>query len=240
MSIACYIIFPQVYSLDLVQNSFIMKITLLIEATLIFHNVFALIQCALLLSYTILAIYQVLHCELAIINKNFLKLLKKLQNGHRINTKELKQLKFILNQHITLSYYILRPDKTTWSQALYYYALISIPINVTIMCELIVEDLLPETKLLIIMIAIVHGITGSFPFLLAANMSSDFHSIKDYLPAMQLQLKRSTHLRLKLKYDDLYERLITGRKISYTFGTLGNLTFRGLFEAFLGYIIGKL
>ncbi|KAH9417094.1 hypothetical protein DERP_013210 [Dermatophagoides pteronyssinus] len=55
---------------------------------------------------------------------------------------------------LRLSYYVLYNDKTTWSDALYYYALISIPINVTLMCELIVEDIIPETKFLFIIIIV--------------------------------------------------------------------------------------
>ncbi|KAH9417092.1 hypothetical protein DERP_013208 [Dermatophagoides pteronyssinus] len=208
-----------------------------ISTIFIIDIVATLIQCAILLSCSIISSYLIFNGNLNYMNHKLIKLLENIEyNNHQINVKDTKQLKFYLNEHTKLSYFVIYTDKTTWSQALYYYALISIPINITLMCELIVEDLIPETKLLFIAITVMHAVTGSFPFILFADMSNNFHAIKDYLPALQLQLKRSTHLRLKLKYDDLYERLLTGKKIAFTFGTLGELTFRGLFEALLGYI----
>nr|XP_027196372.1 uncharacterized protein LOC113790867 [Dermatophagoides pteronyssinus] len=214
------------------------KLIFVIEAISTFHNVILLIQCALVLACSIIAPYLTIHGQMTEMNEKLIKLLEKIKydNHYQITAIELKQLRFYLNEHTQLSRFVLYTDKITWSEALYYYALISIPINVTLMCELIVEDIIPETKFLFITAGIIHAVTGVFPFLLLADMSSDFHSINDYLPAMQLQLKQSKHLRLKIKYDDLYERLIHGKKIAHTFGTLGNLTFRGLFEAFFGYI----
>uniref|UniRef100_A0A6P6YA70 Uncharacterized protein LOC113795827 n=1 Tax=Dermatophagoides pteronyssinus TaxID=6956 RepID=A0A6P6YA70_DERPT len=193
--------------------------------------------CALLLACSIISPYITIHGQLTEMNHKLIKLLENIKyNKHQNNINDLRQLRFYLNEHTRLSHFVLYTDKITWSEALYYYALISIPINVTLMCELIVEDLMTETKFLFITASIIHAVTGAFPFLLLANMSNDFHKLNKYLPEMQLQLKRSQHLRLKIKYDDLYERLNHGKKIAHTFGTLGNLTFRGLFEAFFGYI----
>ncbi|XP_075677400.1 uncharacterized protein LOC113795824 [Dermatophagoides pteronyssinus] len=233
--IAAIVIVSQSFQTELMKNSLIMKSGLTIEAILIFNTFSTLGQSAILLSCSIISSYLIYHGNLYDMNHKFINILNKSKyHNQQINGK---QLRFYLNEHTRLSYFVLYNDKTTWSDALYYYALLSIPINITLMCELIVEDIIPETKFLFIIIIVLHSVTGSFPFLLLANMSNDFHSINKHLPEMQLQLKRSTHLRLKLKYDDLYERLIWGKKIVHTFGTLGNLTFRGLFEAFLGYFV---
>nr|XP_046919572.1 uncharacterized protein LOC124499674 [Dermatophagoides farinae] len=233
---AFIVIYFQISQFDIVQNSFVLKLSLMIELILFIHNTFVMLQCAMLLSGVILATYHAFHNQLANMNQNFMKILKNSQNGKPINMTVLKELRFIHIEHNTLSYYVLHGDKTTWSQALYYYALVSIPINVLFMCELIVEDIPAQTEFVFILIALIHVITGLIPFITLAHVSSAFHKIKDYIPAMQLQLNRSTHIRMKLKYDDLYERLMSGKKIAFTFGYLGNLTFRGLFEAFLGYI----
>ena len=230
------VIYFQISQFDIVQNSFVLKLCLMIEVILFTHNTFVMLQCAMLLSGTMLASFNAYHNQLANMNQNFMKILKNSQNGKPINMTVLKELRFIHIEHNTLSYYVLHGDKTTWSQALYYYALVSIPINVLFMCELIFEDMPAHTEFVFILIALIHAISGLIPFITLAHVSSAFHKIKDYIPAMQLQLNRSTHLRMKLKYDDLYERLMSGKKIAFTFGYLGNLTYRGLFEAFLGYI----
>ncbi|KAH9417095.1 hypothetical protein DERP_013211 [Dermatophagoides pteronyssinus] len=199
-----------------------------------------LLQCMLLLSCTIIAASIIYHFELNEINENFQKILNQshYNNGKPIKIKDLKQLRFILEQHTRLTYYLMESDQNTWSKSLFYYALVGIPINVTFICELLVEDLPTKAIILFILIALSHTIASLIPFMLLALISYDFHKLNKHLPSMQLQLKQSKqHLRLKLKYDDLYGRLIYGKKIAHTFGTFGNLTFRGLFEAFFGYFV---
>ncbi|KAH7645312.1 hypothetical protein DERF_013825 [Dermatophagoides farinae] len=229
------VIYFQISQFDIVQNSFVLKLCLMIEVILFTHNTFVMLQCAMLLSGTMLASFNAYYNQLAYMNQNFKKIIKNSKTNQR-QINMLKELRFINNEHNTLSYYIIYSDKSTWSQALYYYALVSLPINVLFMCELIFEDMPAQTQFVFILISLIHAISGLLPFMTTAHVSSAFHKIKDYIPAMQLQLNRSTHLRMKLKYDDLYERLMSGKKIAFTFGYLGNLTYRGLFEAFLGYI----
>ncbi|OTF78950.1 hypothetical protein BLA29_012963, partial [Euroglyphus maynei] len=165
-----------------------------------------------LLSFTIISTYLAFHNQLSVLNRNFVILLNDFRRGHPIGVKEMMKLKFIYRQHNILSYNLIFPDKDAWSQALYYYALISIPINVCFMCIIIVEDLPPQTRLLFISVTVIHAFTGLIPFLNTANVSSDFHKIKEHILPMQLQLKRNQHLLIKLKYDDLYQRLLYGRK----------------------------
>ncbi|KAH7645311.1 hypothetical protein HUG17_0849 [Dermatophagoides farinae] len=231
------VIIPQVLQFESVKNSLVLKICFMIEAILFAHNTLFLMQCALIVCGTILATYYIFRNQLAHMNQNFMKILKNSRNRKPINMIVLKELRFIYIEHNTLAYYVLHSDKYTLSQPLYYFALFSIPINVLFMCELIVEDIPAQTQFVFILIALIHVITGLIPFITLAHVSNAFHKIKDYIPAMQLQLNRSTHIRMKLKYDDLYERLMHGKKIAFTFGYLGNLTFRGLFEAFLGYFV---
>nr|XP_027201850.1 uncharacterized protein LOC113795826 [Dermatophagoides pteronyssinus] len=222
------------------ENSLIKKLGIIIEEIIFGFNAVTLLQCMLLLSCTIIAASIIYHFELNEINENFQKILNQshYNNGKPIKIKDLKQLRFILEQHTRLTYYLMESDQNTWSKSLFYYALVGIPINVTFICELLVEDLPTKAIILFILIALSHTIASLIPFMLLALISYDFHKLNKHLPSMQLQLKQSKqHLRLKLKYDDLYGRLIYGKKIAHTFGTLGNLTFRGLFEAFFGYFV---
>nr|XP_046914138.1 uncharacterized protein LOC124494896 [Dermatophagoides farinae] len=228
-------IISQFLQYEFVKNSSIMKFSIMIEVILFIHNSLAINQCAMLLYGTIWATYYVFRNQLAHINQNFMKILRNSRQRKPINMTVLKELRFIHIEHNTLAYYVLQSDKYTLSRPLYYFALVSIPINVLFMCELIVEDIPAQTQFVFIVMSSVHAITGLIPFITLALVSSAFHKIKDYIPAMQLRLNRSTHIRMKLKYDDLYERLMFGKKIAFTFGYLGDLTYRGLFEAFLGY-----
>ncbi|XP_075677267.1 uncharacterized protein LOC113795821 [Dermatophagoides pteronyssinus] len=238
-SIPCaIIILPVIFQYNMVQNSWILKFTFIIEVLLFIHNTLLLFQCAMLLSFSMLISYQAFHSELSELNRSFLEITENSRKGiKQIGTKEFTKLKFIYKRHNILSYYLIYPDKDAWSQALYYYALLSIPINVSLLCILIIEQLTPQIRMMLILVTIVHAFTGLIPFLNTANVSNDFHRIKDYILPLQFQLKRRQHLRIKLKYDDLYGRLLNGKKISFTFGYLGDLTFRGLFEAFLSYIV---
>ena len=215
----------------------ICQVVSFIELILFLVNMFQMFQCAMLLSCSVSAPFQVFHNTLKHLNQKFYAISENSRIGKPIGANELGELRFIYRQHNILCYYEIFTDKDAWSQALYYYALVSIPVNVTLLCIIIVEDLPGQLESVYILITLIHAITGLIPFLTAAQVSSAFHKIKDYIPAMQIQLNRSTDLRMKLKYDDLYERLMFGKKIAFTFGYLGDLTYRGLFEAFLGYFV---
>nr|XP_027201842.1 uncharacterized protein LOC113795819 [Dermatophagoides pteronyssinus] len=235
-----YIAIQQFLSLATLQNSLLMKLSFLLEALIFAHDTFVLIHCAMLLTWTMIISFIAFHNELTELNRNFSEISRKSRansNNNRISLKEISRLKFIYKRHNIMSYYLIYPDQDAWSQALYYYALLSIPINVSLLCILINEQLSPEIQSILLTLTILHALTGLIPFLTVANVSNDFHRIKDYILPMQFQLKQRQHLRLKLKYDDLYGRLMHGKKISFTFGYLGDLTFRGLFEAFLSYIV---
>ena len=186
----------------------------------------------MLLSGTVSAPYHVFLISLRNLHRKFAKISK----AKQIGPLQLKQLQFIYRQHNILCYYEIFTDKDAWSQALYYYALVSIPINVSFVCILIVENLPIQTQLLFVSVTLIHALTGMIPFLTLAHVSKLCHAIRKHIPVMQLQLNQSKHIRMKIKFDDLYERLMFGKKIAFTFGYLGDLTFRGLFEAFMGYI----
>nr|XP_046919586.1 uncharacterized protein LOC124499686 [Dermatophagoides farinae] len=240
--IGMFFIVPELATTDIVRNSLIMKFYLFIESIIFLVDALLLFQCIMLLFCSVSAPFQVFHNTLKHLNQKFYAISENSRIGKPIGANELKELQFIYRQHNILCYYEIFTDKDVWSQALYYYALVSIPINVTFMCELILEDLPKKTRFLFLGLTALHVVQlnlyerGFIPFIALAHVTSAFHKIKDYIPAVQVQLNRLTHLRMKLKYDDLYERLTHGKKIAYTFGYLGDLTYRGLFEAFLGYI----
>uniref|UniRef100_A0A6P6YI97 Uncharacterized protein LOC113798873 n=1 Tax=Dermatophagoides pteronyssinus TaxID=6956 RepID=A0A6P6YI97_DERPT len=193
----------------MVRESWLMKLTLTIEISIFIHNTLVLFQCAMLLSFTMLISYQAFHSELSELNRCFLEITENSrQCKKQISIKEISKLKFIYKRHNILSYYLIYPDKDAWSQALYYYALLSIPINVSLLCVLIIEQLTPQIRMILILITSIQTFTGLIPFLNTANTSKKFHQIKDYILPIQFQMKRRQHLRLKLKYDDLYGRLM--------------------------------
>lgn len=232
--------FKQIFQYQIVQNSLIMKLLIIIECPIVIHNLLQLYQYAALLSCTIMATYQLFHCGLNELNRKFYKIIldnKKRRKQKSINQNELRQLQFIYRQHNRLSYYELLTNKQTWSHSLYYFTIISLPINITFICELIFEDLSIQIQLLFISIIIIHMLTGLLPFLTLANVSNDFHRIRNYILPMQPLLKCGQHLRMKIKYDCLYERLMFGKKIAYTIGHLAEITFTGLVEAFLHYFV---
>ncbi|KAH9497875.1 hypothetical protein DERF_013823 [Dermatophagoides farinae] len=188
-------------------------------------NYFLHLLYTMLLACTIMSTYQAFHSGLSYLNQMFVSILDKSRhhNGKQITRKDVLNLGLIYRQHNKLSYYVLHDDKNTWSKSLYYYALISIPINITLMCELIVEDIPAQTEFVFIVIVVLHVITGVIPFMALAHVSNAFHKIRDHILPMQLKLKRN-YLRTKLKYDDLYERLMHGKKIAFTFGYLERST----------------
>ena len=210
---------------------------LFFETIIFIHNTLLLLQCAILLTDSMIATFIIFHNIVKQLNENFIAILKNCLHRNTISLYEKMKILFICRQHNRLAYYLIFTNEDIWSKTFYYFALVSIPINVSLMSELLVENLPIQTQLLFIFVAIVHAISLLVPFMSLAKVSDDFHKIKNQIPSLQFRLKHYQHLRLKLKYDDLYGRLMHGKKISFTFGYLGDLTFRGLFEAFLSYIV---
>uniref|UniRef100_A0A6P6YEE3 Uncharacterized protein LOC113797141 n=1 Tax=Dermatophagoides pteronyssinus TaxID=6956 RepID=A0A6P6YEE3_DERPT len=169
-------------------------------------NTILLLQFAILLFCSLIVTFIIFHNSVKQLNENFIEIL----NNHR-NTKislyEKYKIYFIHRQHNRLAYYLISTNQNVWSRLFFFIAFFSIPINVTTISELIVEDIPIQTQSLFIFITILHVISVLVPFMSLAKVSDDFHQIKNQIPSLQFRLKHNQHLRLKLKYDDLYERL---------------------------------
>ncbi|XP_075677394.1 uncharacterized protein LOC113797016 [Dermatophagoides pteronyssinus] len=235
---ACIII-NQVLAFELLKNSCLFKLSLSIELIIIFYSIIFLLQCGIIITDSIIVTYIIFHNSVRNLNQKFIGILNKCQRNITMFSlrKKILLIQFIFRQHNRLAYYLLSTNQDLWSEIFYSLSLVSIPINIIFMLELIFEDLPQQTRWLFIFLTIIHASPLLICYLSLAKVSYDFHRIKDHIPSMQLQLKYNQHLRIKLKYDNLYERLMFGRKICYTFGYLGNLTFRGLFEGCLVYIM---
>uniref|UniRef100_A0A6P6Y956 Uncharacterized protein LOC113795816 n=1 Tax=Dermatophagoides pteronyssinus TaxID=6956 RepID=A0A6P6Y956_DERPT len=150
----------------------------------------------------------------------------------------IQTLKHIYRQHNHLSYYLLFTNQDRWSRALFNMVLVSLPMNATILSEFIIEHMPIQTQFLFIFVACIQGCFGLSPFLAIAIICKDFHHIKQWIPIIQLRLKSKKHsIQIKMKFDDLYGRLMFGRKIAFSCGYFGDITFHRLFEGFLMYIL---
>ncbi|KAH9417038.1 hypothetical protein DERP_013152 [Dermatophagoides pteronyssinus] len=123
-------------------------------------------------------------------------------------------------------------------RSLFNMALISIPMNATVLSEFIIEKMPMQAQFIFIFVACIQGCFCLSPFLVIAIICKDFHHIEQWITIIQLRLKSKKHsIQIKMKFDDLYGRLMFGRKIAFTCGYLGDITFHRLFEGFLIYVM---
>ena len=59
---------------------------------------------------------------------------------------------------------------------------------------------------------------------------SVYHSPKKYIPKLQQMMRGPMWRETKLKFDDLYGRLMRGPKVALSIGPLGDITYLGSFE----------
>nr|XP_027201841.1 uncharacterized protein LOC113795817 [Dermatophagoides pteronyssinus] len=190
ISISATIILYQGYSFEMMKNSLLLNICLTIEAILFVNCAFFMVKLTMLKFGILISQYFIYHN----------------------NWKKIQTLKFIYQQHNRLSYYLIFTNQNQWSRSLFNMALISIPMNATVLSEFIIEKMPMQAQFIFIFVACIQGCFCLSPFLVIAIICKDFHHIEQWITIIQLRLKSKKHsIQIKMKFDDLYGRLMFGR-----------------------------
>ncbi|OTF79507.1 hypothetical protein BLA29_010897, partial [Euroglyphus maynei] len=125
-----------------------------------------------------------------------------------------------------------------WSNALFGYLILSIPFNVAAVSGLMVKKLTWEDKIIQYLIIVIHTGMTIVSLLQLSQQTVSYHRAKLYLvpiiqsiqiisrPPNNSDCILTKTLRLKLKYDDLFNRLTNGRNYGPYVSTIGVITHR--------------
>ena len=147
------------------------------------------------------------------------------------------QLRFICFEHNRLTGYIICTDRLKWSMSLCQFLMVGIPMNVCFMCVLIFGHPSQSEKFLYIFITVLHAFSSILP---TASLAHIYNYIKQIRKYITIGIPYLRHFRLKLKYDDLYGRLMYGKPYCFTFGYIGPVTYTTLSQVCINFSIQKI
>nr|XP_027196217.1 uncharacterized protein LOC113790720 [Dermatophagoides pteronyssinus] len=157
-------------------------------------------------------------------------------------------LDWIYHQHGYACVDKLYSYQELWGNALFSYLIISIPFNVIAVSGLMVEQLTWGEKMVQYLITVVHAIMTIVSLLQLSRQATLLHKAKfNLIPVIQStaiickppnnsDCMLTKTLRLKLKYDDLFNRLTNGRKYGPYASTIGVVTNIFIFNLAITYI----
>lgn len=250
--VICLIVSYDYYN-TIVDNDYdnvVCKIVKILDLILIIHNVFVIVQCGLI--FVIMALcygiflkshsnrlnYQLQHIASHCRKRNCQTISDEKYTLKPLLKQTIMFLEWIYHQHSYACYDLLYCYQEIWSNALFGYLLISIPFNVIAVITLSTEQLTLVEMIIQYMIIMIHALMTILSLFQFSNETKLINQPKFYLvPIIQsivfidrtTILLRSNYnhsitLRLKLKYDDLFNRLTNGRKYGPNVSTMGAIT----------------
>lgn len=248
------VVFYDFYLTVIAQNKkFIYKVFRTIDFFMITHGLFVIVQCGLFLLSSSLAIGIFIRSRLNRLNDQLHRMAFccRIRNSQAISTK--KPQKLLLNRTIHFLDWIYRQHVHTcvdrlysyqelWSNALFTYLIMSIPFNVIAVSGLVVEQLTWFEMIIQYMIIVIHTAMTIVSLLQFSRQTRLLHEAKLYLvpiiqsiviihrPPIAINCISTKTLRLKLKYEDLYNRLTHRRKYGPYVSTVGVVTNMFIFD----------
>ena len=159
------------------------------------------------------------------LNQKFRSLIQNMESKRHFSPMSFWQLQFIFFEHNRLCGYIIRTDREKWSMALCQLLMVGIPMNVCFVCVLIFGHPSQSERLIYLFITAVHTFSSIIPTASLAHINSYIEHIRTYISTVIPSLR---HLRLKLKYENLYASLMYGERYCFTFGYFGSVTYTTL------------
>lgn len=159
-----------------------------------------------------------------------LKLLPNQYSLRRINKIHFKKLKQVFKLHGHLSYIYMISYGEFWSSATFYFFFSSIPFNITCMLALNDKEITTQFVIAILIICSTNSMLILFTLLLMASQTETLHQPRKYLPLIIKQIKFDSNWKFKLKMENWYCRLSSGRKYGPFVANIGHITYYKVFE----------
>ena len=203
-------------------ESFGIWIIIIIDLSAVFNGAINLLQCGLLTIFAA-STSSLIYCLcFRSLNKKLRSLIQNKSPNQYFSPMNFWQLQFICTEHNRLCGYIIRTDREKWSMALCQLLMVGIPMNVCFVCVLIFGHPSQSERLIYWFITALHAFSSIIPTASLAHINCYIEHIRTYISTGIPSLR---HLRLKLKYENLYASLMYGERYCFTFGYFGSVTY---------------
>lgn len=155
--------------------------------------------------------------------------IKSQRNGEwqLMTNKTMIKLKSIYKIYSQLCIIHMKSSREFWSSFLGGYYLLSVPFNVLLVIALM-SNIGWFPRYYVILLLIIHVMMTLFPTLMCAKQSKGLHQIRKTLLPVVTSIKYN--LILKLKFENLYNRLENGKKYGINVDIMGTLTYNVIYK----------
>ena len=142
-----------------------------------------------------------------------------------------RQLRYFFVEHNRITHYIIYTNYFFWRKILLSYVIANVPINVYFINYAIIKSSGPQDNMALITYVLGLQTASVFLSLYPVTYLCKFmHSFVQHMAALQYYLDGPQALSYKLQHQAHYEMIQSPLKITFTIGTLGQLTTRTMFE----------
>lgn len=159
-----------------------------------------------------------------------------------VNTKRkirtpcsVKAMKMVINflvEHNTICYLIMSGNSPLWGPVMAAFVLTNLPVNVYVLSQLVLSTGDNSFIELLVLITILTVQIAAFYINMRpmSNMCKELHALQSTIVSLQQHLMSGQWNLLKLKLDDLKERLSCGPKVAVTIGSAREVTGETIIE----------
>lgn len=135
-------------------------------------------------------------------------------------------LKEHLREHSLVTYYAISGSEALNGPVLYAFLCTNVPINVYLISRTVLGEQQAWVNLAVYWLIVLLQLAALVAvFAPLAWTSSVFHAPKGFIPKLQIMTRGRYWLPTKLKYDDLYGRLVRGPKMAISVGSVTAITY---------------
>lgn len=162
--------------------------------------------------------FKQINCNIKILNfKTYQKLFRLLIT---------RKLYSLYIDHCKLSIHVMLMYQQLWSNVLTTFLLISIPLNVVANMAIILRQLKWFDLLIVYLISAMNSIIMIMTMLKAARLTQEMHKPENHLVPIVQFLKRANQFRLKLRCDEWYHIMTSGKFYGPYISSLGPITYK--------------
>lgn len=151
-------------------------------------------------------------------------------------TRLTRILDIVLHEHTHILAITSFAFKTVWEKAIFINLIIIVPLNALALSTLWFVKLSKRETIIMCLLISVSFSMIIFPMLKMAKQNKTLHKIGNYLPVIVPEINSRWQLLLKLKYEQLYHRLMFGPKYGPSIFTIGAVTYDTIFKVSLIFL----
>ena len=140
-----------------------------------------------------------------------------------------------LVEHTRLCTTVVETSRTLYGPLIFATVLTMIPSNVIFVRRIFLLATPPSLRLIFLLVFVIQSELVLFIFVPLSWCHQVYHCPKRFIPGLLLRIsaQNSGWMRTKLKYDDLYGRLMSGPKLGLSVGPMHTITYFSSLEVLL-------